>query len=200
LKPRRQPTTRDYQSLWQHYSQGIRSQNPEHLTSLVGLKALADGQRPATVEQMFLTGSPRTQALLATYSMGQIRPAVMAKVRYLTVIAAAQRDIRQASAPEIAYYQQCYRQNLPEFQFLGPLERDVRIAEVGFNSDHSNLRGVVKVLCQSPEMQSLAPDAAQEHLVSVLETLKQRHRERVQTQLSYPQKQQRQTSQGLEME
>jgi conjugative relaxase-like TrwC/TraI family protein len=200
LAPRRRPTTRDYQSLWQHYSQGIRSQNPEHLTSLVGLKALADGQRPATVEQMFLTGSPRTQALLTTYSMGQIRPAVMAKVRYLTVVAAAQRDIRQASAPEIAYYQQCYQQNLPEFQFLGPLERDVRIAEAGFNSDHSNLRGVVKVLCQSPEMQRLAPDTAQEHLVSVLETLKQRYRERVQTQLSHPQKQQRQTSQGLEIE
>jgi hypothetical protein len=169
------------------------------LTSLVGLKALADRQRPATVEQMLLTGSPRTQALIAMHSMDRIRQAVTEKVQYLTVLATAQREIEQASAPQISHYQQLYQRQLPQYQFLGPLERDVQIAQAGFKPDHSNLRSVVKVMCQSPEMQRLEPDVAQEHWVGVLEIVRQRHRAEVWEQ----QRQERtphQKGQGFEME
>jgi conjugative relaxase-like TrwC/TraI family protein len=199
LKPRRQPTTQDYQSLWRHYSQSAHLQNPEHLTSLVGLKALVDGQDTSTVEQMFLTGSPRTQTLLAKYSMAQIKKAVTAKVHYLTVMAEAHQDIKQASAQAMAYYQQCYQQQWPKYQDVSPLERDVRIAQAGFKPDHSNLGNVVKVLCQSPDIQSCGPDAALEHLVSVLETVKQRHQAEVRAQVQSQSRPHHQTSQGLEM-
>jgi uncharacterized protein (UPF0254 family) len=120
-------------------------------------------------------------------------------VQYLTVLATAQREIEQASAPQIAHYQQLYQQQLPQYQFLGPLERDVQIVQAGFKPDHSNLRSVIKVLYQSPEMQRLEPDAAQEHLVGVLEIVRQRNRAEVWKQ-QRQERTQHQKSQGFEME
>jgi hypothetical protein len=200
LAPRRQPTTRDYQRLWQHYSQGIQPQNSEHLTSLVGLKALADGQHQTTVEQMILAGSPRVQALLVNHPIEQIKQAATTKVQYLSVLAAAQQEMRQASAQKTAHYQQHYQRYLPKYQFFKPWERDARIAQAGFKPDRSNLGGVVKMLYQSPEMQRLAPDAACEHLISVLKTANQRHRDEMQAEVERQQKTQRQKSQGFEMD